>query len=260
MALTSHPDDSQLVEIPECWRLEAAPEMKRGGLSIWDSYWEELSEDRGLFREQSDEYVRNLASNIVLDQRARVLDFGCGFGFVAAMLSPRVGQIFLWDASPNMRRRARMNLAGYTNVRFLDLSNSSTLVLHFDLILVNSVIQYMSHDDFASWLLRWRDLLGTRGRIIISDIIPPYYRASWDVMDLLRLSIQRRFLTHAIWQAFKELWRYWGVRRVRPLTRIGPEYLRQRATNAGMTVHYLPRNLTHFEKRLSAVFTPEGAK
>ena len=59
-----------------------------------------------LFREQADEYVRNLAGTGLLPSTGRVLDFGCGFGFVARGLSSRVGDLFLWDASENMRRRA----------------------------------------------------------------------------------------------------------------------------------------------------------
>ena len=107
-----------------------------------------MSDNQQIFREQSDDYVRNLESAIELDQRARVLDFGCGFGFVAELLAPRVGELFLWDASANMRRRARVKVAGCRNIRFLDLSDTqaSRRDLRFDLILVNSVVQYMTPD------------------------------------------------------------------------------------------------------------------
>ena len=243
-------------EIPQCWSLE--PTVNDGDdRGEWESYWERLNDRQQLFREQSDEYFRNLDATFGLDPRARVLDFGCGFGHVAQMLAPRVGELFLWDASANMRRRARLNVAGRQNIRFLDLSDPKSLSpdLQFELILVNSVVQYMTMEEFVIWLLRWRNMLAPGGRIVVSDLIPPDYGALWDIVDLLRLSARRGFLVRAIWQAVSEIWRYWGVRRVRPLSRLGREELSPRGKDAGLTVSYLPANLTHFKKRLTAVFT-----
>jgi SAM-dependent methyltransferase len=254
--------DLQTKEIPQCWSLE--PSI--GGndaddQNVWDSYWEGLSEKQRLFREQSDEYVQNLKSAIVPDREARVLDFGCGFGFVAEMLAPQVRELFLWDSSANMRRRARLNVAGRQNIRFLDLSDPKSLPyeLQVELILVNSVVQYMTFDEFSAWLLRWRNMLAPGGRIVVSDLIPPDYSAIWDIVDLLRLSARRGFLVRAIWQAFSEIWRYWGVRTIRPLSRVGWEDLSQWGKDAGLEVTRLPTNLTHFKKRLTAVFTKAEA-
>jgi SAM-dependent methyltransferase len=248
----------QTREIPQCWSLKppvTANDGNDGG--AWESYWEGLSDEQQLFREQSEEYFRNLNSTVRLDPQARVLDFGCGFGYVAEVLAPRVGELFLWDASANMRRRARLNLAGHQNIQFLDLSDPKSLPdeLQFELILVNSVVQYMTFDEFSAWLLRWRNMLAPTGRLVISDLIPPDYPAILDVVDLLRFSARRGFLVRAIWQAFSEIWRYWGVRSVRPLSRVGRENLSQQAKDAGLTVSCLPLNLTHFKKRLTAVFT-----
>jgi SAM-dependent methyltransferase len=254
--------DLQTKEIPQCWSLE--PSIGRNDAddqNVWDSYWEELSDKQRLFREQSDEYVQNLKSAIVPDRGARVLDFGCGFGFVAEMLAPQVRELFLWDSSANMRRRARLNVAGHQNIRFLDLSDPKSLPdeLQFELILVNSVVQYMTFDEFSAWLLRWRNMLAPGGRIVVSDLIPPDYPAIWDIVDLLRLSARRGFLVRAIWQAFSEIWRYCGVRTIRPLSRVGWEDLSQWGKDAGLEVIRLPTNLTHFKKRLTAVFTKAEA-
>jgi SAM-dependent methyltransferase len=187
---------------------------------------------------------------------ARVLDFGCGFGFVAEMLAPHVGELFLWDASANMRRRARLNVAGRQNIRLLDLSDPKSLPdeLQFELILVNSVVQYMNLEEFSAWLLRWRSMLAPGGRIVVSDLIPPNYPALRDVPDLLSFSARRGFLVCAVWQALREIGRYWKVRRFRPLSRIGLEELSKLGKDAGLAASYLPVNLTHFRTRLTAVF------
>ena len=101
-----------------------------------------------------------------IDPRARVLDFGCGFGHVAEMLSSRVEELFLWDASANMRSHARLKLDGQRNIKFLDLSDPKTPPhdLCFDLILVNSVVQYMTLDEFSTWLITVAQMLAPGGR------------------------------------------------------------------------------------------------
>lgn len=247
--------ESPIREIPRCWLDLGATKRISDEQDSWRSYWEELTENQQLFREQSDEYFRNLRVTLGLDPRMRVLDFGCGFGHVAELLAPHVGELSVWDASANMRRRALVNLAERQNIRFLDLfaSNSSGSDLQFDVILVNSVIQYMRPEEFFGWLLHWRNMLAPGGRIVISDIIPPDYPSLQDLWDLVRFSARRGFLLRATWQAFGEIWRYWGVRQVRPLTRFGREVLNRQAAAAGLAVSYAP-NLTHFRKRITAVF------
>jgi SAM-dependent methyltransferase len=251
-------NDEWRPEIPPCWL--PGTEITVDGADNdrdWQVYWERLSDTQRLFREQSEEYVRNLDIMLRIDPRARVLDFGCGFGHVAEMLSSKVGELFLWDASANMRRHARLRLASRRNITFLDLSDPKALPYHlrFDLILVNSVVQYITFEQFSAWLVRWRKMLAPGGSIVISDLIPLDYVAICDIVDLLRLSKRRGFLLRAISQAAGEIWRYWSVRRSRPLYRIGREELCERAKATGLAISFLSTNLTHFTKRFTAVFT-----
>jgi cyclopropane fatty-acyl-phospholipid synthase-like methyltransferase len=223
----------------------------------WQPYWEELSESQQPFREQADEYVRNLESSLPLAPGMRVLDFGCGFGFVAEQLAPKVGELFIWDSSANMRRRARINTARRPNVKLLDLSSEKDLFGRkgCDLILVNSVVQYMTPDEFSRWLVWWRGALAPEGRIVVSDLIPPDHRSISDLIDLLVFSARRGRLARLLWQAFSELNRYLKMRRARPLTRIGCDELSRRGAAAGLAVNFLPRNLTHFRRRITAIFS-----
>jgi SAM-dependent methyltransferase len=245
-------------EIPRCWSLE--PRVVGNGQDGgggWELYWEGLSDRQQRFRAQANEYVRNLGSVLPLESLARVLDFGCGFGFVAALLAPRVGEVFLWDASANMRGRARVNVATCQNIRFLDLSDPKAVPrdLHFNLIVVNSVVQYMTLDEFSAWLVQWRGMLAPGGRIVVSDLIPPGSPAILDIVDLLRFCRRHGFLARAIWQAFGQLVRHWRMKRARPLCRIGREELSRLAEAAGLAVSYLPNNLTHLTRRTTTVFT-----
>jgi SAM-dependent methyltransferase len=230
----------------------------------WVCYWDEITEGHLLFREEAREYVTNLASAVMLDRGTRVLEFGCGNGFVAEVLAPRVGQLFLWDAAASMRDRTRGLLVGRNNVHFLDLSGPADPPedVRFDLILVNSVIQYMSGAEFAGWLSRWRSLLAPGGQILISDIITPGHSVLADIPSLLAFGVRRRYLFRILRSILGESTRYRTMQRACPLYRVSPNQLRRQAFATGLVVRLLPRNLTHLTNRITAVFcearTTEG--
>ena len=230
--------------------------------SPWQAYWDGLSERRRqLFCEQASEYVLRLESALSLKSMRCVLDFGCGFGFAAEMLARRVDQVYLWDASENMRRYALVNVAGRHNIQFVDLSDAKAVPrdLRFDLILVNSVVQYMSRDEFAVRLFQWRSMLARHGWIVVSDLIPPNYQSAWDIVDLLKFSAAHGLLMRSIWQAMGDVKRHWRISRAYPLCRIGREELDRWGKAAGLAVSYLPSNLTHLTRRITAVFSENPA-
>jgi SAM-dependent methyltransferase len=156
-----------------------------------------------------------------------------------------------------MRRHARARMARFANVRYLDLSRPERFPSdpRFDVILVNSVCQYMTPDEFSGWLGYWRKMLAPGGKIVISDLIPPDYRGGRDLLHLLRFSARRGFLLRAVAQAVGEIFRYYRTRQARPLTRFGKEELSRRGQEAGLAVEFLPRNLTHFPERITAIFS-----
>jgi cyclopropane fatty-acyl-phospholipid synthase-like methyltransferase len=221
----------------------------------WTAYWEALGDRQQLFREQAAEYVQNLTAVIKLDRSTRVLDFGCGFGFVADYVAPLVGRLFVWDASANMRGRALKTVAHHSNTQWLDLSEQEVFPsgVHLDLILVNSVVQYMTVDQFSAWLSVWREMLAPAGRIVVSDIISPDAGSLREIIDILKLSARRGFLARALWQSAREIGRYRNIRKACPLTRMRHSEIKERARAAGLEVSFLPRNLTHFPKRITAV-------
>jgi SAM-dependent methyltransferase len=224
----------------------------------WAAYWEELPEGQLLFRPEADEYVRNLTAAVLLTAGMKVLDFGCGYGFIAEELAGRVAAYYLWDAAPSMRAHALARLRDRGNVHLLDLSHpESAGGVRLDLILVNSVVQYMQPAEFASWLVRWRDLLAADGRLVLSDLIPPDHGFLADLWSLLRFSVRRGYLFRALWNVLGEHRRYLTTRKSCPLYRVGREELLRHAQGAGLSVRFLPRNLTHFADRLAAIL---GAK
>lgn len=226
-----------------------------GGFEMnWSEYWERLESGDLLFRGQSDEYVARLLAAVPVHSHNRVLDFGCGFGFVASALAPRVGSVAVWDPSPRMRSRAVATLKPHANARLIDLSQA-TPGERFDVILVNSVAQYMTSAEFDVWLERWRDLLVKSGRLVLSDLLPLAHGTWVDVIDILRFSSRRRILLRTIREATVEVRRYWRTRAVQPLVHIDRDDLCRRARAAGFTVAFMERNLTHLTRRTTALLT-----
>jgi cyclopropane fatty-acyl-phospholipid synthase-like methyltransferase len=223
----------------------------------WDDYWETLSDDARLFREQAREYARLLCSTLALQPSDRLFDFGCGFGFAARELASQVGSVCLWDASASMRNHARANVSALHNARVIDcFPDADDSADHrYDVILVNSVIQYMTHDELRQWIQGWRDILAPEGRIVVSDIIPVEYSSVLDIVDILNLSIRRGFAMRALADGSADIFHYIRQRHTRPLTRYGHDDLRRSAHEAGLSMSVLPRNVTHFRRRTSVMLT-----
>jgi cyclopropane fatty-acyl-phospholipid synthase-like methyltransferase len=216
-----------------------------------------MVDNHPVFQAEANAYVEQLQRAVKLNQKKRVLDFGCGFGLVSSSLAPRVGELFLWDQSGNMRRTALANVAAHSNVRMLDLSDPDALpdTLRFDLILVNSVAQYMTKDDFGLWLKRWKRMLTRRGTIVVSDLIPADYRSSLDMQALLAFSWRHGFLLRALRDGFREFRRYWKTRNVKALRQVRLEELRDQASEAGLSVEVHDKNLTYRARRITALLS-----
>jgi cyclopropane fatty-acyl-phospholipid synthase-like methyltransferase len=231
-----------------------------GGLAVtrdaWDAFWDRVPHNQRLLKEDPKEYMKNLAALIPLTPGLRVLDFGCGWGNVARLLGPQVGELCLWDDAPRMRRLAAETVTGLENVRMLDLdtnSDPSTLPV-FDLILINSVAQFMAAQELAHWLQRWRHMLAPEGHIVVSDLVPPGYPAAADLITLLRFSASRGFLARALYDAARVMPLYHRTRRARPLLRTSHDQLTRWGSDAALEVRAFPRNLTCFRKRITAVY------
>ena len=150
--------------------------------TTWREYFDGLKDQSPLYREQAALYVESLCAAVGVQHHQRVLDFGCGFGFVAALLAPLVAEVWWWDPSPNMRSAAERNTIDFPNARFCDLSampfaepGSIWQETRFDVILINSVAQYMAPEELWAWLRQWRAMLAPNGQIgaIRSHPAPP---------------------------------------------------------------------------------------
>lgn len=246
---------SSNANVPECWqRSEQTP----AGDDTWRAYWEGIEDRQAVFRIEARDYVARMVDALNPSAATRVLDFGCGFGHTATELSRHVGVVALWDASSAVRQQAVVRVSGLRNIEFLDLQEgaSPASVEPFDLILVHSVLQYMSPAEIEDWLRRWRGMLSRNGRLVLSDLLTPGPSVLSELTDYLKFAARNGFFWNALIAGMKGTGRYASARRSRPLTTVTHEQLTQWAGAAGLAVQWLPANLSHRKTRATAVLRP----
>jgi SAM-dependent methyltransferase len=226
-----------------------------------EALWRWRAAHAGIVREEALEYVRRLASVVGVPAGAVVLDFGGGVGFVSEALSPLAGVVWWWDPSPAMRAVAAPRLAKLPNARILPgeaLAGEPAAEPRFDLILVNSVVQYMPPDELRAWLGAWRDLLRPAGQIVLSDLVAPGHGLVGDALDQVWLGVRGGFLARALLAGLVELGPIRAATRRHGFTRLAPEDLRGHARAAGLETRFLPGSLTHRRRRFAAVLSVPG--
>jgi ubiquinone/menaquinone biosynthesis C-methylase UbiE len=97
-----------------------------------------------------------------IDDTSTVLDVGCGIGRVMKFVAPHCGNVSGVDTSSLILRRAKRELASFTNCHFyrLDFKNSNAFLPNsFDLIYSFYVLQHMEKENAFLCLKRIRCLL-----------------------------------------------------------------------------------------------------
>lgn len=225
----------------------------------WLHYFDSLHEQQ-MFQVEAEDFVERLERVVPLTPEMRVLDFGCGFGFCAALMARKAGKVMLWDGSPNMRLRAAATIAGHANARGLSVEPAPSGEHRFDLIVVNSVIQYMTTNQVQRWLITWRALVTPGGRLVLADVVPQDGRSYRDLFDQSMFALRRGFLVTALKEGVSEFRRYCATRSARPLTTFSRQHLEQLAAGADFQVQFLPSNLTCRSARMSLLLRPGAAQ
>jgi cyclopropane fatty-acyl-phospholipid synthase-like methyltransferase len=220
----------------------------------WLAYWDTHRGERRLIEVESQDYVTRLSERLELGPKLTVLDFGCGTGVAASLLARHVGRILLWDAAPAARETARARIASVRNAELIDLPGSGSTFEHaFDLIVANSVVQYMSASELETWIRRWADLMAPGGAIVLSDIPAGDSHFRGEMVEFLWFALRQGVLLQALAHGFRDIARYRAARTARPLLRADRAMLERVAAAAGLNAEWLPVNLTFRRSRLTLV-------
>lgn len=170
-------------------------------MNLWRQFWEKSHRIYVNERHRQVHY-RQVADDILSvlpsGSNLQVLDYGCGDALEAERVAARVGRLYLFDAAAEVRGRLRARF-GATGIVVLDDEALAAFPPgSLDLIVVNSVVQYLDRAEFEALLAMSRGLLRPHGLLVIADVIPPDAGAVADVASLLRSALRHGFLGAAI--------------------------------------------------------------
>jgi len=231
--------------------------MRRNGAKSWLDFWNGDTAIYACDRHKELHYeavARDLCAHIPSPQ-ARALDYGCGEALSAARLAQDCGTVLLYDAAPHVRERLRARFG--QEERIVILEDGLLKVVDdasLDLVVANSLIQYLAPDEF-SWLLHlWRAKLKSDGRLLLADIPTPQSGALNDAAALLRFGWRGGFFFAAL-SSLARLY-FSDYRRLR--SELG--FFRYRAAELegllrqhGYAARLSPRNIGHNQSRLCLI-------
>jgi SAM-dependent methyltransferase len=128
-----------------------------------------------------------------------VLDYGCGEALDAARVADRCARLWLCEDAATVRARLARRFADHPVVRVTDGRGVGSLAPNtLDVVIVNSVVQYLPAAEFDRLLHLWYDRLKPDGLLVLGDIVPPSNGLARDALSLLRLARREGFLLPAI--------------------------------------------------------------
>jgi SAM-dependent methyltransferase len=226
----------------------------------WRDYWNQdtpiyVSERHKLLHYR---LVANDIIGLIPSSDAAVLDYGCGEALFADRIAAKCNRLYLSDGAPMVRERLHERFGANDRITILAPEEISGLPdASLDLIVVNSLLQYLSLEELRGLLKLWRGKLKPDGRVILADVIPPDVSPVTDAKALLSLAWQGGFLKSALLglgrTAFSE---YRKIREEIGLSQYTEEDMADIAGEAGFGIERMPRNLGHNPARMTFVARP----
>lgn len=130
---------------------------------------------------------------------AVVLDYACGEALSAAQVADACGKLYLAEPAPGVRGRLIARFAPNTKIRVRSLDDLRKMAeKSVDLVIMNSVAQYMAPAELDTAFETVRRLLKPGGRLIVGDVLRPEVGMIRDVVALLRFAARHGFLRDAL--------------------------------------------------------------
>lgn len=128
-----------------------------------------------------------------------VLDYSCGEALSAPKVAEACGLLILAEPAPGVRGRLIARFAPNTKIRVRSLEDVRKMQDgSVDLVVMNSVAQYMTSEELDSALSVVPRILKPSGRLVIGDVLRPDVGMPTDVYALLRFAARHGFLKDAL--------------------------------------------------------------
>lgn len=226
-----------------------------GAMTDWRSFWDS---DHSIYvnARHKDVHYREIADQIaafVPGPNARVLDHGSGEAIHADRVAAAAAEVLLCDAAPNVRTAMAQRFANNPRIKVLAPEQVEALPAgSLDLIVSNSMAQYLTQAELDRLLAVWRRLLAPGGTLIVADVIPPDAGAISDVTSLLRYAARHGFLLAALLGLVRTtVSPYRRLRSTLGITQYTEAAFMQKLRAAGFAAERLSRNMEHNPARMT---------
>jgi ubiquinone/menaquinone biosynthesis C-methylase UbiE len=192
---------------------------------------------------------------------AVVLDYACGEALSAAKVAEACGQLYLAEPAPGVRGRLIARFAPNTRIRVRSLDDVRKMAERsIDLVVMNSVTQYMTREELDFAFATIRRLLRPGGRLVVGDVLRPEVGMVSDVVALLRFAARHGFLRDALTGLVSTaLSDYRQLRSRVGLERYGESEMIAKLAANGFTASPAPDNIGHNPWRMTFIARPSFA-
>lgn len=221
----------------------------------WRDYW---NQDTPIYagRRHKLLHYRLVANDIIGLIPARdavVLDYGCGEALFADRVAAQCARLYLSDAAPLVRERLQERFGSHERIAVLAPDEVSALQdRSLDLVVVNSLLQYLSLDELRALLKLFKAKLKSDGVLVLADVIPPDVSPLKDARALLSFAWQGGFLASAmlglVRTAFSE---YRKIREEIGLSQYNEAEMLEILHDVGFDARRAERNLGHNPQRMT---------
>ncbi len=208
-----------------------------------------------LHRDLHFQLIANDIVGYISSPDAVVLDYACGEALSAAKVAEACRKLILAEPAPGVRGRLIARFAPNTKIRVRSLDDIRNLAeKSVDLVVMNSVAQYMTSAELDAAFAVIKRLLKPTGRLILGDILRPEVGMARDVIALLRFAAKHGFLKDAlIGLVSTALSDYRQLRSRVGLQRYGEAEMVAKLAAAGFTASRAHFNIGHNPWRMTFV-------
>lgn len=228
---------------------------KMNKTSDWISFWNNTNSIY-VNERHFDVHYRDVAESIAAllpKPDARVLDYGSGRASHADLVAARAGKLYICDSGESIRADLKRQFGGNAKIEVIAPDDVAGMSEHsLDMVVANSVVQYLSAPELDRLLGLWRRLLAPDGILVIGDVIPPDVGPVNDVLALLRYAARNGFLCAALGGLARTLASdYRTVRSRLGVSSYTEAEFMEKLAAAGFVPGRLSRNLEHNQARMS---------
>jgi SAM-dependent methyltransferase len=187
-----------------------------------------------------------------------VLDYGCGEALAAEQVAQPAGRLILCEAAPAVRAALTQRFAGSGKIAVMTPVDVAAMAPQsLDLIVMQSVAQYLTPKELDAQLAVFRRLLKPDGMLLLGDVIPTEVSAATDALALLRFGAHAGFFFAALFGLARTVFSdYWSLRSKLGLSRYDERAIIEKLQSAGFAVVRATDNVGHNPARMTFLARP----